>query len=161
MSSDEQVERLLQRVALKPPTERLRQSVCQAAVRTAASAAHPGRVVLLRYGGVVAACLTLVLLVHWACEQQLTRWTRPLRASVSPQPDTATLEDLEYEMALRRPRRSSGTSSGGDRRSAVDSRRMLERLLNESAPPHFHPLRGDDPMGQSRNIPMGLCTRRA
>ncbi len=150
MSHEQDVEALLKDLALKPPTDRLKQQVLEVAQPSHSVEVSVDRLILLRCVAAVAACLAVVLLTHWVCERRLTNWTRPVCSRPRPQQDTSVLEELGWGMDASRLIRLSRQFVPERSRGAGHVRFQLQQLLNESNPAYLDEPRGDPPNGQSR-----------
>jgi hypothetical protein len=161
MSHDKEVEALLNGLTLKPPTDGLKQRVLDVAQLSPSRDVSVDRLLLLRCGAAVAACLAMVLLTHWVCERRLTNWTRPVYSRPRPQQDTSVLEELGWGLDASRLIRLSRQSTPERSRGAGQVRFQLQQLLNESHPAHLDEPRGDPPNGQSRHHRIGYAIGNA
>jgi hypothetical protein len=152
MSHATEIESLLNRAALRPPSVRLKQQVLEAARQVRPLGVESaGFVDLLRYGGLIAACLTMVLLAHWMCEGQIAHWTRPLGSKPSREVDPSMLEGFGEAPYLIRNTRISQVSASPARSGAGDYLNHLHQLLEESTHQPMEGQPGDPPKSQSRN----------
>lgn len=150
MSHEEDIESVLCGITLKPPSHRLKRQVLDAVQRAKSADASADRLTLLRCGGAIAACLTMVLLAHWMVERQLAHWTPPLSSQPILRGDPSIYEDLGWGAQPGHLTRVSKISIPGGRREVGDYLNHLQQLLEESDDFRPRKPRRESTNGQSR-----------